>query len=68
MTKPRLGVLFRVILLGFMLIVPGIVLGSGSLILSEVHLVGTNRLTTDDLVLHFRSSLTYFGAVGGYRV
>ncbi len=49
-TKTCFGCLFHLILLGFMLAVPGVILGSGSLTLSAVHLVGTNRLTTDDLV------------------
>jgi outer membrane protein assembly factor BamA len=49
-TKLPLERIFRIILLGFMIVVPGVLFGTGSLTLSEVHLVGTKRLTTDDVV------------------
>jgi hypothetical protein len=39
----------RVFLAGFMFSVPGIAARSDSLTLSEVHLVGTKRLSDDDV-------------------
>ena len=50
MTKPNVGRLVSLILLGSTLSVSGATLATDSLTLSEVHLVGTKRLTTDDVV------------------
>lgn len=50
MIKSRFGRLLRIIFLGFMIAIPGGAFGADSLTLSEVHLVGTKRLTTDDVV------------------
>lgn len=50
MTNSRAGCLVRRILLGALLSVPSIAVGTDSLTLSEVKLLGTNRLSTDDVI------------------
>jgi outer membrane protein assembly factor BamA len=49
-TRPSVGRFICVFLVGYMLSVPSVAGGSDSLTLSEVHLVGTNRLSADDMV------------------
>jgi outer membrane protein assembly factor BamA len=49
-TNSRFGHLFPVVLLGFVIAVSNVAFGTDSFTLSAVHLVGTNRLTTDDVI------------------
>jgi hypothetical protein len=49
LTRSGPGCLVGFILLGSILSVPGVVFGTDSLTLSAVHLVGTHRLSTDDV-------------------
>jgi outer membrane protein assembly factor BamA len=50
MIRPGIHCFVRIILLGSTLSMPGIVLATGPLTLSAVHLVGTKRLSEDDVV------------------
>ena len=50
MADSRFGCIPPIVLLGFVIAVPYVALGTDSLTLSAVHLVGTTRLTADDVI------------------